>query len=617
MICRKCGAEFSDDTKVCPQCGEELEQEAAQKISLTKETSQIDSINDTQEMEEADVQEEKTKQPSEESQETEDVLQFSDTSFSNNSGVTGYNDPIPDESPKKKGKGPIIAIGVLGIAFVALVLYLVVSLFTKEDSAKEYVQKAFENTIEVLAVTDGQKGNELLKKDVYKVESNFSIDEFSISQYGQELLNINSIGTIRFQASNVVDQIQDIMLTSLKIGFGDMKDIELQFYIEDDSYYFSFPDLYGELFKAKLSDFGYDEISPEKLLEQQKTQEALLSLGTSFAELFWRRFDTIIFKKTEQTVLDSGEKMQEVLLSMKGTDYNSFLDEMRNMIERNDLFLEWIAALNFEDVDDVVENIEDMIEEAKIENTRQDIILCYLYINENKQIAGIRIPAEDSEEGIDGSIELYMLGKDKLTDDMKITASVEQYGDAINFTYYNYKEEENYHLGMTLADDTDSVIEFSCSYNYTENENSATINMNDIKFEFDTGYEQLFMGLHGTYKIKEEETVEIHSEDAVDVITMSETEMEDIVLVILKNALEGGYVPSAYQNDLKDLIEELEDYKNAYNPDNSSDLDGSDKLSYEEYKELVKEIYGDIFTEEELQEIYEEIYGSDSMSDEE
>ncbi len=38
-------------------------------------------------------------------------------------------------------------------------------------------------------------------------------------------------------------------------------------------------------------------------------------------------------------------------------------------------------------------------------------------------------------------------------------------------------------------------------------------------------------------------------------------------------------------------------------------------MSYEEFKEVVNEVYGDIFTEEELKELYEEIYGNDMMAD--
>lgn len=620
MICKRCGTEFSDNMEICPQCGEIVEpEETKPKVSLKKESAEENNENDIHNTSDTQQTEEREKEQTEEKgqreEKEEDILQFSDTSFSNfsNGGVTGYNDPIPEEKEKKKGKGPIIAVGILVAALVALVLYLVVSLFIKEDSVRKYVKKAFHNTVSALTSQEDEIKDYILNNDVYKQECNFLIDELSVKEYGQEIVNKDLLGTIRFGFGSTIDQTQKIVWNNLRVGFSDMNDINLEVYFDGDTYYLGLSDLYEKFFQLEPSDLGY-EISPKELLEQQKTAEAMLSLTKGFSDLFSEHFELIEFTKEGKEVLDE-EEMQVVQLSMERKDYNSFLDGLEEMIKENDLFLEWLETLTSkEEVEDFLEEIEDMVEEAKVDNTVKEVLLCTLFINNKKQIAGIKIPFENEAEETEGEIGLYLLGKDKLIDNMKFIMDITEYGYNTNVTYFNYKDGEDFYMDFTILDDGNNSFNMSCSYHYEENDDIVNISFDDININLQSPYVQFFVGLNGNYSLKKAEKISMPSRNAVKIMDMSEEEIQEVVLDILKNILDGGYIPSAYQANLYYFIKELEYEKNPYDYE-KSDLDGSDRLSYEEFKEVVNEVYGDIFTEEELKELYEEIYGNDMMAD--
>ena len=494
-------------------------------------------------------------------------------------------------------------------------LYLVVSLFIKEDSIRKYVKKAFHNTVNELTHQEEQIKDYILNNNVYKQECNFLIDELSVKEYGQEIVNKDLLGTIRFGFSSTIDQTQQIVWNNLRVGFSDMNDINFEVYFDGDTYYLGLPDLYGKFFQLEPSDLGY-EISPKELLEQQKTAEAMLSLTKGFSDLFSEQFDLIEFTKDGKEVLDE-EEMQVVQLSMERKDYNAFLDSLEKMIKENDLFLEWLETLTSEEeVEDFLEEIEDMVEEAKVDNSVKEVLLCTLFINNKKQIAGIKIPFENKSEETEVEIGFYLLGKDKLTDNMKLIMDITEYGYNTNVTYFSYKDGEDFYLDFTILEDGNNTFNMSSLYHYEEKEDMVNISFDDINISLQSPYVQFFIGLNGNYSLKKAEKISIPSRNAMKIMDMSEEEIQEVILDILKNILDGGYIPSAYQANLYYFIKELE-YENNQNfyDSEKSDLDGSDRLSYEEFKEVVNEVYGDIFTEEELKELYEEIYGNDMMAD--
>ena len=183
-------------------------------------------------------------------------------------------------------------------------------------------------------------------------------------------------------------------------------------------------------------------------------------------------------------------------------------------------------------------------------------------------------------------------------------------------TYFSYKDGEDFYLDFTILEDGNNTFNMSSLYHYEEKEDMVNISFDDINISLQSPYVQFFIGLNGNYSLKKAEKISIPSRNAMKIMDMSEEEIQEVILDILKNILDGGYIPSAYQANLYYFIKELE-YENNQNfyDSEKSDLDGSDRLSYEEFKEVVNEVYGDIFTEEELKELYEEIYGNDMMAD--
>lgn len=116
----------------------------------------------------------------------------------------------------------------------------------------------------------------------------------------------------------------------------------------------------------------------------------------------------------------------------------------------------------------------------------------------------------------------------------------------------------------------------------------------------------------------EEFTVPEYS-DTIKVAELGTQEQQELIIKILDNALERGYVPSAFTEQFSYFVAQIKgqtDPSSGVGDNGGGSLDGSEYLTYEEFVSAVKEIYGDVYSEEVLRQLYDSIYGDGAEPEE-
>lgn len=620
MVCKNCGAELEEGVKVCAQCGAEADTlEPGSDVPETgqEKTDQPESFTESENLSGEELRQEASQNEEPEQREPltgqqEDIWKESQTS----GGYMDFSNPPPIPEPPKKSKAPMIVIGVIVAAIVAALVYLFSS-FGSSKSANDRIREAFDNTMKALnQESEASKAlAALLESGRYSQDYSFTLSKLDVDYYGSSQSLLEEIGDVRLSFGGIVDTDSQKMRGSLGVGVGDMKDIVADFYMDQDVYLFGFPDLYDKYFSMSMEDVEYYSgvpINVEGAFDQKAALEALTSIGNTFSEAVDKAFDDIACRKTKKVVITEGPadiQTQEYALTMSREDSDAFFQGIPGLIENDPLFLDWLVSISSQDeVDELMDLLRDELENFTFGKDVKEVLFGYVYINDKNEIVQIKLPMDDEETEQEGNMTISFLGKENPGDFMQITLDVSSYDSAVSLNYTGESKGDQFFMdfGMDVEDYGSAVANFGMSavFSYEYNADSYTVTYDSLDIELNDGYTDIALSLSGSYSISKSDGITAPQAEVLDIETLDDDTAKEAVLAIINNALEGGYVPSAYKDYIKDYADY---YLGGYSGGNG--LDGSEYMEFEEFAALVKDTYGDVFSEEELRQLYDSMYG--------
>lgn len=600
MFCTKCGAELEENVSFCPECGSAVEAQTEEEISAQTETAATASTAPEQSF---DWQAVSQPQPSQ---------------------------ALNLEKPENNSKAAYIVMGVIGVAILIALVYLVLSL-TGVGSPKASVQKAFLNTWSDLTEKDEYTKmlETIMENEQISEEFALTVTDFSMTEYGETITIPEFCQPIRFAMTGVTDMSATEMYLDMTAGLGDMQDIQIEAYIDNEGYLLGLGDLYPDYFAVSMDELtaltGMD-FSLEDSMESEKAQEALNSLGESLSKWAVSVYNDVECKKNKKTTISNGDRemeAQEYYLWMSIRNYKKHLQKLPAAIEEAEAFMSWLQEVMPEEADEFIGNLEAEVSEMVLQANAADIAeIAYVYVNDGK-VVQILVPLDSEEDNISGTMKVSFFGTKNVSDDFRIFLDLTKANENVNFEYIAVTNgaEEVLTLDMSMNDATVNMV---VDGRYEVSKDSCNYLFDEITMAVDLEEEEglsFSVSLAGNYGVAKAAAIESPDKAAAkQLLEIDETAAQEIVATVLDNMLAGGHVPSEWKDSfsmIKDSIAysigsmDFSDYYD-YGDDGAGSLDGSENLTYEEFVEMVKATYGDMYSEEELKEIYDMMYGEGS-----
>ncbi len=637
MKCAKCGAEIQEDTIFCPECGSYIELKRTEEREAEKENREQDSeLGGT----ETNMSEEVDRSESENVGVERDItanLQGSQGLDSNyqqtaqsGTGSGQYFDWKENQAATyssagkpKKSKAPYIVMGVVGTAIAVTLIYLVITL-TGADKAKSFVEKALQNTFDALAEDErGEMLNEILEGEQISQQVAVTLSELTVSERGMATDLLKDYSPISFSVSVDSDKIEAQAMMALTAMVGDMKPARLEIFADSAGVILGLPGLYDNYLGVNaddIEDLTGREINPEAVTEMESQQESIQSLADTLKEWYSLMYNDINCEKTQTVKLDTGNSIvetDEYVLSMSERNYAKHMKNLPKMIKENKTFMSWYANMSSDrEADYFIKNLEEIVEESMVDSWVSEVILCYVRISQN-QVIEIRVPLDDGKKQ-EGELVFSFFGKENLGDDLRIDLQMSVDEESAAAYYRAVKDGEKNNIQLSAEVDGMFSMEMSLEGEYHITDTEYAYEMDNLDIIVATkNYlgesTSVKLGLSGSYMVTEAEefTVPEYS-DTIKVAELGTQEQQKLIIKILDNALERGYVPSAFIEQFSYFVTQIKgqtDPSSGVGDNGGGSLDGSEYLTYEEFVSAVKEIYGDVYSEEVLRQLYDSIYG--------
>lgn len=529
-----------------------------------------------------------------------------------------------------KSKAPFIAMGVIGVAIAVTLVYLVVSL-TSAGKAKDYVEQAIKNTFLELEQENEYSAliEEIIGGDSYTQELSATLTELSLSQYGMSTDLLEGLSPAEISLKAAVDRPDSCSKLEITGGAGDMKPILIEAFLPlndaEGEMLIGLSGLYDRYIKMSLEDMGdlsgqdFD-IEAGVYTHVDGRDEAGKALAETLVEWLQDAYEDVECRSTKKVKVDTGNGMletKEYELSLSNKNYEKHLNRLPEMIRKNSTFMGWLTDMTTEsDAEDFIDMIEDAVDESLFSSRVSKVVLCYVRIYQDKAIQ-ISIPCDSEEDHMEGDVVVSFFGKENIGDDLQIHMDIKDGSDTVKADYQAVKDGSKSKISFSMDMAGEMEMEFLLDGEYIAADGRYTYQLNDLSFLMSTGNylgESLGinLGLTGSYTIAEGADVAMPDADsAVSLMDMRDEEIQEMVVTVIENASRGGYVPSKYADQFAAYVigvrAGVESQRNPGDNGGGS-LDGSENMTFEEFAAGVKEIYGDIYTDEELRQIYDGMY---------
>lgn len=657
MVCMKCGAELEEGAKICQVCGEPVKEQAEPSVG---ETAAAESESEERQMpeEEAETPEkelteelaERSEEPAEEEikpeaeeagysrekteaeneAEAEEALsrerELSQIQRENQQRENAQRASSSWGDSDKKSKAPYVVMGVIGLAMLAALVYVVCSLLGVGDP-RTRVGKAVMNTLqEVAEQNEYAKGLELLLKNEAVAEKlELTLSELTVTEYEETRDLLMNYQPVRFLLEGVTDRADQSMMAELSGGIGDMKDIRLKLFLDEQGYQIYLPDLYEEYLLATVEDM--EELAGVKVdfsetADRERTQKAVASLGRTLEKWAVSAYNDVTCEKVQaDAALTAGNRSiqaDEYALEISRRNYEKHMKKLPDLIAGDETFMTWLTGMTSEEEsEEFLESVQQFAEDMMFDATISEVILCNVWVADNKAVQ-ISFPMDSEDGELTGELVISFFGEKNLGDEIIVLMDAVNEGERLFMEYTQRKAgaESEISFRAELLDWLSVDMRVTGSYEAAKDSCTYRVKQAELSAEV-TEYEGMpvssfYLALEGSYVVEKAEGITVPDASAArSIADMSDQEAQELLFTVLENMQQKGYVPSSMAGQLEGLIGILINSGQGANPgDNGGGaLDGSGNMTFEEFSESVRALYGGLYTEEELRTLYDSIYG--------
>lgn len=609
MICTRCGAEIGENI-ICPECGNIVEKQENSPLEIGE------SINETAEKEI-----------------NSDPVKIVDN-VAENYGFDWQAAHQSSNQPEKKPDNKIVYIvmGVIGAAIAATLLFLVLNLAGVGDPKKD-LEKAFANTVKELSgqETFGKMAEVMYENNLLSQQLIFAINNVVVTENGEKTELMEENRPIRFELNGTTDKENQSSWTQISGGVGECKDIRFEVFFDEDGYLFGFPDLYKyylSMTPEEMEMVTGVEVNLEEGVDSDKTAEAMASLGKTFTKWLKEAYQDVKCEKTKNVKLNSGNEVlraDQYDLTISRRNYEKHLKKLPSMISSDETFMSWyIEMTSKKQADELIESLEEVVENSMVTSRVSHLVICSAWVYD-KKVVEIKFPLDTAAENmaadiefdeLSGYLDIAFLGKENIGDDLRVNLYATLDGERFLVEFSSVKDGNTNEVSFNteIAGFINVSMKAESEYDITEDRCEFRLHNAELDVYIENSFSSmgLVLNMDGSYVLAKGNEFSAPDVESKQLMEMSEDEAQEMVVTILENAQTQGCIPSVYESALLGFLDGwragMDSSKNP-GDNGGGQLDGSEYMTYEEFAELVKTIYGDMYSEEDMREVYQNLYG--------